>query len=257
VKLEVENASGFTRLLWSNFIVAMFSTALSRLHNTMKRRVAFFTLCLSVCLVLFYACAADKPIWQAFPGIPGFGLHTYAAELHSSDTRNGTKLNTGALFVARNAVRYEMQGTGPLEQMILLARLDSGQAWLVNPAGNKCLEGNFAPRRWADIGYLLEAFPKVMPPRIISSNEETLGKELLSGHKVSKIRRTGREVVFGEERDFTEFFWLAEESCIPLRHERGMVISEVTNIRQQALDASLFAFPSECRKVSSFAELLQ
>ena len=237
--------------------MAMFSTAIRRLHTTTKRRAALFVLCLFVCLALFYACAADKPIWQGFPGMPVFGLRMYAAELHTRDIRDGTKLSTGALFVAHAALRYEMRGTGPLEQMILLARLDSGQAQLVNPAGNKYLEGSFAPRRWADIGYLLEAFPKVMPPRILSSKEELVGKEQLSGYKVNKIRRTGREVVFGEEREFTEFFWLAEESFIPLRHERGMVLSEVTNIRQKAFDDSLFALPAECRKVSSFAELLK
>ena len=211
----------------------------------MKRRVALFILCLSVCLALFYACATN------------FGSRMYVAELHTSDIRDGTKLGTGALFVARDVLRYEMQGTGPLGQMILLARLDSGQAQLVNPAGNKYIEGNFAPRRWVDIGYLLGAFPKVMPPRILSSNEELLGKEEISGYKVGKIRRTGREVMFGEEKDFTEFFWLAEESPIPLRHERGMIVSEMTNIRQKALDDSLFALPAGCRKVASFADLLK
>jgi len=220
----------------------------------MKRRVALFILCLSLCLALLYTCVA---FWRGFPGTPIFWSRMYVAELHTRDSRDGAKLGAGALFVSRDVLRYEMRGTGPLEQTILLARLDSGQARLVNPAGNKYIEGNFAPRRWVDIGYLLEAFPKVAPPRILSSNEEVLGKEQLSGYKVSKIRRTGREVMFGEEKDFTELFWLAEESPIPLRHERGMVISEMTNIRQQALDDSLFALPAGCRQVASFADLLK
>jgi hypothetical protein len=222
----------------------------------LSRRALLFTLCLFVCLALFYACSV-KTDWQGFQGAPVHGLRTYVAELHTTDLHDGTELSTGSLFVAHDKLRYEMQGAGPLEHLILLVRLDSGQALLVNPAGNKYLEGSFTPRRWMDIGYLLEAFPKVAPPRILSSREEALGKEMLFGYKVSKIRRTGREVLFGEERDFTEFFWLTEASCIPLRHENGRVRSELTNIREQALDDSLFALPAACRKVSSFAELLQ
>jgi hypothetical protein len=171
--------------------------------------------------------------------------------------RDGTELNTGMLFVSHGKLRYEMQGSGPLERMILLARLDSGQAWLVNPARNKYLEGSFAPQRWMDIGHLLRAFPKIASPRIISSDEKLLGRETFHGYKASKIRRAGREILFGEERDFTELFWLAEEFCIPLRHEYDMVRSELTNIRENTPADSLFTLPAECRKVSSFAELLQ
>jgi hypothetical protein len=223
----------------------------------MKRRVVLFTLSLSACLALFYACAADKPVWQGFQGAPVQGLHAYAAQVRTSDTRGGdTAPETGALFVAQGRLRYEMQGSGPLERLILLARLDTGQAWLVNPTGNRYMEGRFAPRRWTDIGYLLEAFPKVAHSRVLAHNEEVLGKETLDGYMTVKIRRTGREVLFGEERDFTELFWLAEEFCIPLRHENGMVRSELTQIREQALADSLFTLPAECRKVFSFADLL-
>jgi hypothetical protein len=80
---------------------------------------------------------------------------------------------------------------------------------------------------------------------------------MLHGYKAVTIRRTGREVLFGEERDFTELFWLAEEFGIPLRHENGTVRSELTQIREQALDDSLFALPAECRKVASFTDLLR
>jgi hypothetical protein len=223
----------------------------------MKRHALLFIVCLSACLALFYACASDKPVWQSFQGTPTHGLRAYSADLRTNDIRDGTVVCTGALFVAQDALRYEMQGTGPLERMILLARLDSGQAWLVNPANNRYMDGSFAPQRWMDIRYLLEAFPEVAHPRIIAVNEELLGKEILHGYKVSKIRRTGRSVLFGEEKDFTELFWLAEESCIPLRHEDGTARTELTNIREQALAESLFTLPSACRKVSSFVELLQ
>ena len=223
----------------------------------MKRRVLLFALCPAIGLLLFYACVIREHAWQGLPGMPVHGLHTYVAKLSTSDMRSGTTLGAGALFVAGDTLRYEMQGTGPLEHMVLLARLDSGQAQLVNPAGNKYLEGSFAPRRWVDIGYLLEAFPAVMSPRVLTSKEELLGREKFSGYKVSKIRRTGREVLFGEEREFTEFFWLAEESCIPLRHENGRIRSDLTEIRRQNLDDSLFALPSAYRKVSSLAELLK
>jgi len=223
----------------------------------MKRRTLLFISGLFTYLALFYACATDKTGWQGFQGTPVHGLRTYAAELRTSDLRDGTALSTGALFVAHNTLRHEIKGSGQLEHMILFARLDSGQARIVNPANNACLDGSFTPRRWIDIGSLLAAFPKVAHPRIKASNEEQLGKESLQGYKVSKIRRTGKAVLFGEERDFTEYFWLAEESCIPLRHENDMVRSELTNIREQALPDSFFAFPAECRKVASFADLLQ
>ena len=140
--------------------------------------------------------------------------------------------------------------------MILLAKLDSGQAQLVNPANNACIEGNFTPRDWIDIGYLLEAFPQVAHPRIIASSEELLGKEMLHGYQVNKFRRTGKAMLFGEEKNFTEYFWLAEESPITLRHENDMVRSELTKIREKTPVDSLVTFPAECRKVSSFAELL-
>ena len=223
----------------------------------MKSRALLFILGLFACLALFYACAKDKTDWQGFQGSSVHGLRSYTAELRTSDLRDGTELSTGALFVAHDALRYEMRGSGPLEHLVLLARLDTGQALLVNPAGNACLEGNFTPRRWMDIGYLLEAFPKVAHPRIMASNEEALGTESLHGYKVSKIRRTGKAVLFGEKRDFTEYFWLAEESCIPLRHEDDMIRSELTQIREQPLAESLFTFPPACRKLASFAELLQ
>ena len=223
----------------------------------MKQRVLLFILCPSVCLVLVYACVTDKFIWQGFQGTPVHGLRTFTAELRTSDIRGGAEPGTGALFVSQGVLRYEMKGAGPLEHLILLARLDAGQAWLVNPSGNKCLEGSFAPRRWMDIGYLLGAFPKAMLPRIIAHNEELLGKETLFGYKVNKIRRTGKQVLFGEESDFTELFWLAEELCVPLRHENGSIRTELANIREQALAASLFTPPAECRKVSSFVQLLQ
>ena len=222
----------------------------------MKRRALFCVLGLLACLALFYACTTDKG-WQGFQGTPVHGLRSYVAELRTSDLRDGTELSTGAIFAARNTLRYEMRGTGPLEHMILIARLDSGQALLVNPANNACLEGTFTPRHWVDIDYLLEAFPKVAHPRVISSREELLGAERLHGYKVSKIRRTGKAVLFGEKRDFAEYFWLAEESCIPLRHENDMVRSELSNIREQALADSLFTFPAACRKLASFTELVQ
>ena len=221
------------------------------------RALLFFILGMFACLVLFYACAKDKTGHQGFQGTPVHGLRSYTAELRTSDIRDNAELSTGALFVAHDALRYEMRGTEPLEHMILLARLDSGQALLVNPTGNACLEGNFIPRRWMDIGYLLEAFPKVAHPRIMASNEEALGTEKLHGYTVSKVRRTGTAVLFGEKRDFTEYFWLAEESCIPLRHENDMTRSELTNIREQPLADSLFTFPASCRKVGSFADLVQ
>jgi len=223
----------------------------------MKRRVLLFALCLSACLALFYACAVDKPGWQGFQGAPAHGLRAYAAQVRTSYIRGDTEPGAGTLFVAQDRLRYEMQGSGPLEQLILLARLDSGQALLVNPSGNKCMEGSFSPQRWMDIGHLLGAFPKVARPRILTHNEEVLGKETLYGYKAVTIRRTGREVLFGEERDFTELFWLAEEFCIPLRHEDGTVRSELVQIREHAPDDALFAFPAECRKVLSFTELLQ
>jgi len=224
----------------------------------MKRYALVFILGLVAvaCLILFYACSRDRPVWQGFHGSPPSGLSTYAAELRTSDVRDGAELRRDALFLAHHKVRYEMKGSTPLEQMILLARLDSGQAWLVNPANNRCLEGSFSPQRWMDIGYLLGAFPGVVRPRILSHSEEILGQETLSGYKASKVRRKGREVLFGEEREFTELFWLAEESCIPLRHEDDTVRSELTNIRAGALADSLFAIPAECRKVSSFTGLL-
>jgi hypothetical protein len=223
----------------------------------MKRRVLLFTLCLSACLALFYACAVDKPGWQGFQGAPAHGLRAYAAQVRTSDIRGDTEPDTGMLFVSQGRLRYEMQGSGPLEQLILLARLDSGQAWLVNPSGNRCMEGSFTPQRWMDIGYLLGAFPKVAHSRILTHNEEVLGKEVLYGYKAVKIRRTGREILFGEEGDYTELFWLAEEFCIPLRHENGTVRSELMQISEHAPDDSIFVFPAECRKVVSFTDLLQ
>jgi hypothetical protein len=216
-----------------------------------------FILCLSACFVLIYACVTDKFVWQGFQGTPVHGVRAYTAELRTSDIRGGAEPSTGALFVSQDKLRYEMKGAGPLEQLILLARLDAGQAWLISPSGNKCLEGSFAPRRWMDIGYLLGAFPKAMLPRVIAHNEELLGKETLFGYKVSKIRRTGKQILFGEEKDFTELFWLAEGFCVPLRHETNTVRSELTNIREQAFADSLFTLPAECRKVSSFADLLK
>ena len=212
---------------------------------------------LLACFVLLAACVPDHFVWHGFQGTPTHGVGSYAAELRTSDMRDGTALRTGRLFVARGKLRYEMQGAGPLEQMILLARLDEGRAWLVNPANNRCLEGNFAPQRWMDIGHLLRAFPKVMQARIISSKEELLGKEMLSGYRAGKIRRTGSHMLFGEEREFTEFFWLAEEFCIPLRHEDGMLRTELAQIHKKDIDDSLFTLPAECRKVSSFADLLK
>jgi hypothetical protein len=223
----------------------------------MKQRAPLFILCLSACVALIYACVTDKFVWQGFQGTPVHGLRAYTAELRTSDIRGGAESASGTLYLAQGALRYEMQGAGPLEHLILLARLDAGQAWLVNPSGGKCLEGSFAPRRWMDIGYLLGAFPKVMLPRIIAHSEELLGTETLLGYKVSKIRRTGREVLFGEERDFTELFWLAEEFCVPLRHENGLIRSDLTKIREQASADSLFTLPAGCRKASSFADLLQ
>jgi len=222
----------------------------------MRQRAPLF-FCLFACFALLAACVPDEMARKDIRGSPMHGWSNYAAELRSGDMRGGTELKTGALFVAHDKVRYEMKGSGPLEQMILLARLDAGQAWLVNPANNSCLEGSFTPQRWMDIGYLLAAFPHVMHPRIISSREEDLGKETLSGYKTDKFRRTGRHMLFGEERNFTEVFWLAEEFCIPLRHEDGTVRTELTNIRKQAVDDSLFTLPAACRKVASFVELLQ
>ena len=222
----------------------------------MKQRAPLCIVCLFACFALFAACIPDKPVWQSFQGTPVHGLSAYAAVLRTSDMRDGTELRTDMLFVAHGKLRYEMKGSGPFEQMVLLAGLDSGQTWLVNPANNRCIEGHFAPQRWMDIGYLLETFPKVMRPRVISSKEELLGKEMLSGYKTGKIRRTGRAILFGEEKNFTEFFWLAEEFCIPLRHEDGMVRTELTNIHKKAIDDSLFTPPAACRKVSSLAELL-
>jgi hypothetical protein len=217
-----------------------------------------FTLSLSACLALFHACAVDKPPdWLGFQGAPAQGLRAYTAEVRTSDIHGDAEPDTGALFVSHDKLRYEMQGSGPIEQLVLLARLDSGQAWLVNPSGNRCMEGSFAPQRWMDIGYLLGAFPQVARSRVLAHKEEVLGKETLDGYKSVKIRRTGREVLFGEERDFTEIFWLAEEFCIPLRHEHGTARSELTNIHEQTLADSLFTPPAECRKVSSFVDLLQ
>ena len=96
-----------------------------------------------------------------------------------------------------------------------------------------------------------------MHRQLISDTEEMAGKELLFGYKVSKMRRTGREILFGEEREFSEFFWLAEESCIPLRHEDDMIRTEMTNIQQHAVADALFMLPADYRKVSSLAALLQ
>jgi len=223
----------------------------------MKQRVLLFILCLLACIALLDACVTNQAPWQMLQGTPTHGLPTYAAQLRTSDIHNGTELGTGVLFVSHGKLRYEMQGAGPLEQMVLLARLDAGQAWLVNPANNSCIEGSFTPQRWMDIGYLLGAFPKVAHPRVINDKEELLGRETLSGYTVKKLRRTGRKILFGEEKDFTEFFWLAEESCIPLRHEDDMIRSELTDIHKKAIADSLFTLPAECRKVSSFAELLQ
>jgi len=232
------------------------SLALATGAYTMRQRVPLFSL-LSICFALLAACVLDENIRQDIQGSPMHGWDSYTAELRAGDMRDGTVLRTGALFVAHGKLRYEMKGTEPLEYMVLLARLDAGQAWLVNPANNNCLEGSFTPQRWMDIGYLLAAFPKVMQPRIIASKEEVLGKEMLSGYKTGKIRRTGRHMLFGEEKDFTETLWLAEEFCIPLRHEDGIASTELTKIRKQAVDASLFTLPAACRKVASFAELLQ
>jgi len=222
----------------------------------MRQRASLF-FCLFTCFALLAACVQDEKGRKDLQGSPVHGWDSYAAELRAGDMRGGTELKTGELFVAHGTLRYEMKGPGPLERMILLARLDAGQAWLVNPANNSCLEGNFSPQRWMDISYLLAAFPRVMQPRIISSQEEALGKEILSGYKARKIRRTGRHMLFGEEKDFTEVFWLAEEFCIPLRHEDGTVRTELTQIRKQAVDDSLLTLPASCRKVASFAELLQ
>ena len=223
----------------------------------MKQRPSLFILCLLVCLSLLYACATDHPVWQGFQGTPMQGLRAYTAQLRLNDLRDGTELGTGMLFVAHGKLRYEMNGSGPLDQMVLLAQLDSGYAWLINPANNRCLEGSFAPRRWMDIGYLLEAFPKITHFGIISSSEELLGREKLYDYKTVKVRRTGRVALFGEERDFSELFWLAEEFCIPMRHERDMIRAELTNIRVTASADSLFTLPAESRKVASFAELLK
>lgn len=220
----------------------------------MKRRALLGILCLFACLAI-YACT--KRSWQGFQGTPAHGLRSYTAELRRSEIGNGRELDISRLFVARDTLRYEMHDSGPFANMILLARLDSGQARLVNPVGNRCLEGHFTPQRWMDIAYLLKAFPKVAHPRIIAHKEEPLGTENLHGYKVSTIRRTGRESLFGETRDFTESFWLAEEFAIPLRHEDGTVRSELTNIREGALADSLFTPPAECRNVTSFTELLQ
>jgi hypothetical protein len=173
------------------------------------------------------------------------------------DLRDGAELGAGLLCVSQGALRYEMHDPGPFGGMILLARLDSGQAWLVNPAGKACLEGAFAPRRWMEIGYLLEAFPKIARPRILASNEEVLGSERIFDYKTVQIRLTGRAVLFGEERDFTELFWLAEEFCIPLRHERDMVRTELTRISKDAPEDSFFTLPADCRKASSLVELLK
>jgi hypothetical protein len=42
-----------------------------------------------------------------------------------------------------------------------------------------------------------------------------------------------------------------------VRHEGGIIRSELTNIRENVLADSLFTLPAECRMVSSFVELLQ
>ena len=222
-----------------------------------QRALPSVLLYLLACLSLLHACATEHPVWQGFQGTPAQGLRAYTAQLRMHDLRDGTELSTGMLFVAHGKLRYEMNGTGPLGRLILLARLDSGQAWLVNPANNSCLEGSFAPRRWMDIGYLLEAFPKIAHFGIVASSEELLGRERLSDYKTVKIRRTGRAVLLGKEKDFTELFWLAEEFCIPLRHERDMVRTELTKIRENSTADSLFTLPDACRKVASFAELLK
>ena len=58
----------------------------------MKRHTLFSILCLFACLPLLSTCAADKAVRQ------GFGLHTYTAELRTSDIRDGKELSTGTLL---------------------------------------------------------------------------------------------------------------------------------------------------------------
>jgi hypothetical protein len=223
---------------------------------TRKRALRLFALVL--CPFLFSAsCARVDAGRESFQGSPLHGMKNYAGEMRQSATRGGGSGPAAGIAVSGSRLRYELRGETPLERLVLLADLDSGRIRLLNPANGRYLESSFAPRRWIYLEYLMEFFPEVMRPAIVSRTEETLGREELSGHSAKKIRVVSREALLGEERSVTRTFWVSESFCLPLRQEEGLMRREFTNITSAPLADSLFALPAGHEQAADFAELLK
>lgn len=222
----------------------------------MKKRVVCLV-CVLCCIGLVAACVRNNRGGRGFQGPPVHGLHSYSGEMRQSDLRGGAAAGTAKVFAANGRLRYEMRGSGPLEQLVLLAELGSGKARLLNPARGRYLEGSFTPQHWVYLEYLMEAFPQVMRPRLISHTEERLGTENVAGYATEKIRSIRRESMLDKERVVTRLFWPAEEFCLPLRQEEGAIRRDFTNITIGPLAPSLFEIPPEYRKAVDFIELLK
>jgi hypothetical protein len=221
-----------------------------------KRAQRLFALV--ICSVLLSpACARMDAGGEGFQGSPLHGMKRYAGEMRQSATRGGESEPAAGIAVSGNRLRYELRGKTPLERLVLLADLDSGRIRLLNPANGKYLESSFAPRHWIYLEYLMEFFPDVMRPAIVSRTEETLGREEVSGHSAKKIRVVDREALLGEERSVTRIFWVSENFCLPLRQEEGSMRREFTNITSAPPADSLFALPAGHAKAADFAELLK
>ena len=214
---------------------------------------ALCSLVLFALLSLIFVSCAQQPDRQNFQGSPLHGQHSYSGEIRE----NGAQNAAAKVFVSNCRLRYELHGNTPLERLVLLADLESGAVRLLNPTNKRCLEASFAPLRWLYPEYMLEAFPQIMRPRILTHETQELGEETLAGYRARKIRVVNTEKLLGEERVITRVFWLSEKFCVQLRQEEGVLQRNFTNIVVGQLAESLFTLPGEYSKVDTIAEFLK
>ena len=221
----------------------------------MQRALICLAVC-ALCLALPGACVKKHPDWQGFQGTPVHGAPAWQAEVRTSNIRSGAAQGAGKLFVEGRNLRYEENNNSPFGRLVLLARLDSGKAWLLNPANMACLESSFNPQHWVELAHIFESFPQLAVIRRTVKSEELLGAENLGDYKVNKLQRLLEENAFGETRTQMQTLWLAEEFCVPLRIETGETRQELVQISTGPLAATLFALPSTVKMVSGIDELV-
>ncbi len=219
------------------------------------KNTALLTLCLFCCLLA--ACVRNQTVWPGFAGSPLHGETSYSGEMRQSDLKGNPEEQPAKVFVSNSRLRYEINGSGPFEKLVLLADVSSGKSRLLNTANRKYLEGSFAPQRWVYLEYMLESFPKVMHARQLSHAEEKLGSETVAGRKAERIRSVSRESLMGKERTVTRIFLLSEDFSVPLRQEDGTMRREFTNIHAGPLADTLFTLPAGWTKAPDFAQLLR